>query len=178
MGFKIIVYISLLYRTRTREIFRRTPRMSTYLVAFMVSEFRIRESNNRSFGVLARPDAYAQTQYAFRIGQEMLAKLDDWMGYRYLDVPEMEKMHLAALPDFSDGAMENWGLLIFRESTLLYDPDVSTDLDQQKVACTIVHEQAHMWFGNLVTCDWWKYLWLNEGFARYFQFFGTAMVSN
>lgn len=150
--------------------------MSTYLVAFIVSEFRLRENNNRTFGVLARPDAYSQTQYAYRIGLETLSKLDEWMGYRYFDVPELEKMHLAALPDFDAGAMENWGLLTYRETALLYDPDVSTDLAQQKVACTIAHELGHQWFGNLVTADWWKYLWLNEGFGRFFQYFGAAMV--
>lgn len=58
----------------------------------------------------------------------------------------------------------------------MYDSDVATSLAQQRVAAVIAHEQAHMWFGNLVTCDWWKYTWLNEGFARYFQSFGTAMV--
>lgn len=68
------------------------------------------------------------------------------------------------------------GLLTYREALLLYDPDVATSLAQQRIAAVVAHEQAHMWFGDLVTCDWWKYTWLNEGFARYFQFFGTAMV--
>lgn len=72
--------------------------------------------------------------------------------------------------------MENWGLLTYRETALLYDPAVSTDLAQQRVATVITHEQAHMWFGDLVTCDWWSYTWLNEGFARYFQYFGTALL--
>lgn len=152
--------------------------MSTYLVAFIVSEFKLRESTNKAFAIAARPEAYLQTEYAFTVGQDLLRQFDLWMGYKYSDVPEMEKMHMAALPDFSAGAMENWGLLTYRETALLYDPDVSTDMAQQRVATVIAHEQAHMWFGDLVTCDWWKYTWLNEGFARFYQYFGTAWVIN
>lgn len=68
------------------------------------------------------------------------------------------------------------GLLTFRETTLLYDSSASTAYAQQRVASVVAHEQAHMWFGDLVTCDWWEYTWLNEGFARYWQYFGTALV--
>lgn len=151
--------------------------MSTYLLAFIVSEFKIRENVAKTFGVLARPALYEQTQYAFSIGQQLLTKLDIWMGTKYSDIPEMEKMHMAALPDFSAGAMENWGLLTYRESNQLYDPEMTTDLQQQRIASVITHEQAHMWFGDLVTCEWWSYTWLNEAFARYFTYFGTALVS-
>lgn len=149
--------------------------MSTYLLAFIVSEFTVRESADKKFAVLARPEAYAQTEYALRIGQDLLAKLDAWTAYGYFSVPGVDKMHLAALPDFSAGAMENWGLLTYRETALLYQDKESTALSQQRIAAIIAHEQAHMWFGDLVTCEWWSYTWLNEGFARYFQYFGTAL---
>ena len=152
--------------------------MSTYLLAFIVSELRIRENIPKTFGVIARPLAYSQTEFAFNEGQKSLAKLDDWMGYKFSDTPQMKKMHMAALPDFEAGAMENWGLLTYRETALLYDPDVSTNLAQQRVATVITHEQAHMWFGDLVTCEWWSYTWLNEGFATYFEYFATGMVEN
>lgn len=87
-------------------------------------------------------------------------------------------MEMAALPDFSAGAMENLGLLTYRETALLYDEEDSSDIAKQRVATVITHEQAHMWFGDLVTCEWWSYTWLNEGFARYFQYFGTALVED
>ena len=89
----------------------------------------------------------------------------------------IEKMDMAAIPDFSAGAMENWGLLTYRERNLLFEEDSTTLSAQQAIAAVIAHEQAHMWFGDLVTCDWWSYTWLNEGFARFFQYFGTNWVS-
>lgn len=85
-------------------------------------------------------------------------------------------MDMAAVPDFSAGAMENWGLITYRESRMLYDQNTSSDAAKQSVASVIVHELTHMWFGNQVTPEWWGYLWLSEAFARYYQYFGTAQV--
>lgn len=70
------------------------------------------------------------------------------------------------------------GLVTYRETALLYDPKVSSARAKQRVGTVVAHEQAHMWFGDLVTCEWFSNLWLNEGFARYFQYFATALVSN
>ncbi|KAJ6645268.1 Membrane alanyl aminopeptidase, partial [Pseudolycoriella hygida] len=161
---------------RTRDTFAQTPIMSTYLVAFIVSEFQIR-SENDSFRVIARPDAFDQTFYAHYVGPKLLAQLETYLDYPYSNMTAMTKMEMAALPDFSAGAMENWGLLTYRETALLYDANVSTALAQQRVATVITHEQSHMWFGDLVTCDWWEFTWLNEGFARYFQYHGTALLA-
>lgn len=151
----------------------RTPHMSSYLLAFIVSEFTQR--NNSKFGVIARPEYYNQTEYSFTVGQQILAALDSYFGINYYEMGN-DKMHMAAIPDFSAGAMENWGLLTYRERALLYDKESTTLSAKQSIAAVVAHEQTHMWFGDLVTCDWWSYTWLNEGFARYFQYFGTAMV--
>lgn len=72
--------------------------------------------------------------------------------------------------------MENWGALTFREKSLLFDEDESSLFNKQEIAKMITHEIAHLWFGNLVTCEWWSSTWLNEGFANYFESFGTNLV--
>ncbi|XP_037920105.1 membrane alanyl aminopeptidase isoform X2 [Hermetia illucens] len=157
----------------TITIFKETPIMSTYLLAFIVSDFRAR--GDKDFIVTARPEAYNQTEYAYNVGPPLLKNLETFTNYPY-STHGLGKMHLAGIPDFSAGAMENWGLLTYRETSLLYDTSASTLLNQQRVATVIAHELAHQWFGDLVTCDWWGYTWLNEAFGRYFQYFTTNEV--
>lgn len=127
---------------RTRDTFDQTPVMSTYLVAFIVSEFQMRSNANDSFRVIARPDAFEQTIYAHEVGAKLLEQMETYLNYSYSNMTAMTKMDMAALPDFSAGAMENWGLLTFRETALLYDANVSTSLAQQRVATVITHEQV------------------------------------
>lgn len=129
-----------------KDVYTVTPVMSTYLIAFIVSEYTAR--SNDVFGVWARPGMLAETQYAYDVGIKLLDYLNDYTNYSYFDV--MDKMDMAAIPDFSAGAMENWGLLTYREAILLYSVDKTTSLTKQRIAALITHEQAHMWFGNLV----------------------------
>lgn len=148
--------------------------MSTYLLAFLVSEFT--GPFNGGFGVLARPEYESQTNYSYYVGRQLLNEFDIYFGIPYFEMGN-DKMHLAAIPDFSPGSMENWGLVTLRERRLLFDKDHSTLYAKQSIAAAIAHELAHMYFGNLVTSVWWSYIWMHEGFATYFEYHGTHLVS-
>ncbi|KAM0729596.1 Aminopeptidase N [Formica fusca] len=152
------------------DTFQESVPMSTYLVAFVISKFHSFSKND--FNVWSRPSVINQTSYALKIGTAALQLLGNTFEQEY-DLP---KMDMVAVPDFAAGAMENWGLVMYREPRMLYDEKESSAPAQQSVASVIVHELTHMWFGNLVTPEWWSYLWLSEAFARYFQYFGTAEI--
>ncbi|PIO76329.1 peptidase family M1 [Teladorsagia circumcincta] len=85
---------------------------------------------------------------------------------------------MVAVPDFSLGAMENWGLIIYRENALLYDDKYYAPLNKERVATVVAHELAHQWFGDLVTLKWWDNLWLNEGFASFVQYIGVNVITD
>ena len=92
--------------------------MSTYLLAFIVSDFRIRENAAKSFNIISRSDAYLQTEYAHNVGPKILAKFEEYLDYKYSLT--MEKMDMAAIPDFQAGAMENWGIIGYRNTFLVF----------------------------------------------------------
>jgi len=148
--------------------------MSTYLVAFVVTEFNSLTQNSflekDGFKVWSKPSTINQTKYALTIGTSAL----ELFAKKFNESYKLKKMDMVAVPDFAAGAMENWGLVTYRESRMLYDEKESSTKAQQNVASVIAHELAHMWFGNLVTPEWWSYLWLSEAFATYFEYFGTA----
>ncbi|KAI5638672.1 peptidase family m1 domain-containing protein [Phthorimaea operculella] len=162
-----------------REIFFPTPKMSTYLVAFLVSEYEAAyyaTNGTRELGVYTRPDAKNQSAYAFDISQRVVDALGAYFGIDFYGVDPNLKLDHVAVVDFNSGAMENWGLVTYRESLLLYVPEESTPYYKYRVAQIVAHETTHMWFGNLVTCHWWSNTWLNEGFANYFQDYITSLI--
>lgn len=93
---------------------------------------------------------------------------------KYFSMPyALPKLDMVAVPDFAAGAMENYGLIVYREIALLHDELHSTDTNKQRLAIVVAHEIAHQWFGNLVTMEWWTHLWLNEGFATWVSYLAT-----
>nr|CAD7397313.1 unnamed protein product [Timema poppensis] len=157
---------------RIWDEFEETPAMSTYLVSFIVSDFGSLSNLAGNVSVWARESAVSQAAYSVSISQDTLTALEHFTEIDY----QLDKMDQAAIPDFSFGAMENWGLVTYRENLLLFDETVSTTANRQSIATIIAHEFSHQWFGDLVTPDWWTYPWLNEGFATYFEYFISAKV--
>uniref|UniRef100_A0A6E8VGX6 Aminopeptidase n=3 Tax=Anopheles coluzzii TaxID=1518534 RepID=A0A6E8VGX6_ANOCL len=156
----------------TETTFDTTPLMSTYLLAFVISDFKTLSHESDRFRVFAAESKVAHTGYALEFLGNSLRTLENFFGRQY----QLPKVDLIAIPDFAMGAMENWGLITFREQYLIYEEGVTTARTKQNIADLITHELTHMWFGNEVTPEWWTYLWLSEGFARYFEYYITSQL--
>lgn len=152
-----------------------TPKMPTYLLAFIVSNMEdshfVYEDSSLvpRVEIWTRPLFVEMTKYAYKMVRKFLPYYEEYFGIKN----KLPKIDLVSVPDFGFGAMENWGLITFRDSALLVPEDqelASSSEHMQYVAQIVAHELAHQWFGNLVTPKWWDDLWLKEGFACYMSY--------
>ncbi|OAY71244.1 Aminopeptidase M1-B [Ananas comosus] len=149
--------------------FEESPIMSTYLVAIVVGLFDYIEDNlpdGTKVRVYCQVGKSSQGKFALDVAVKSLQLYENYFAVPY----PLPKLDMVAIPDFAAGAMENYGLVTYRETALLYDDRLSSASNKQSVAITVAHELAHQWFGNLVTMEWWTHLWLNEGFASWVSY--------
>jgi len=149
--------------------FRRTPPLPSYLVCVVVgwySAISQRSISGIPVSVFTPQGETAQGEYALNVAVRAIDYFKNFFSIGYT----LPKMDLVAVPDFYIGAMENWGLLTFRETALLFHPSKGTQRTKEYVSILVTHEIAHQWFGNLVGIEWWDQLWLKEGFATWISF--------
>jgi aminopeptidase N len=156
--------------------FETTPKMSTYLLAFVYGDLQSKSTTTKDgvtstiYSTKAHP--IAALDHALEAGARALEFFNEYYGVPY----PLAKSDHVAVPDFAVGAMENWGLITYRESCLLMDPASASQSNREWISTIMSHELSHQWFGDLVTMKWWDYLWLNESFANVMEYVAVDAV--
>ncbi|XP_054728242.1 aminopeptidase N [Anastrepha obliqua] len=165
----------------TRDDFLTSPKMPIYSFAFVVSNLVKSHYSDMDANLIprieiwTRPENVEMTNYAYSMVRKFLPFFEEYFGVKN----RLSKIDMVSIPDFGFSAMENWGLITFRDSALLVPEDLdraSSSEHMEHVAQVVAHELAHQWFGNLVTPKWWDDLWLKEGFACYMSYLALNAI--
>lgn len=155
--------------------FKKTVKMSTYLAAFAVGDFKYKQTKTDKgiqIRIYSREEALDQVDYALLVSNETMMYFEEFFGVKY----PLPKSDGIALPAFGPSGMENWGLIKYRETKLLLKEGETSSSSKEGIAKLVAHEVGHQWFGNIVTMEWWTDLWLNEGFASYVSAIGIDHI--